>query len=340
MVVRALRVAAVSAALALLTAPAQAAPVTLKLSFVTSDRSSLYQCFVQPFVEAVNAGGVGTEQIKVYFSGALGAEMTEQAQLVRDGAADIAYVVPGYTPRQFPDMAVLELPGLFHNEREASVIFARLVAAGLLDGFRDFEVLGAFDVRETIHSRKPIGSLGDLKGQSIRVNNQMVADALRKLGADPSLLPVNRTMTALSEGKLDGAAVATSPAVEFGFSRLTSHHYLLPLGGAPIALIMNRATFESLPHAAQTIIRKYSGEWLSDRGAACFAEKEHEVAARLKSDPRRTVVEPSPADLATAEKVFASVVEAWAAESPHNHELLAVVRSELGKLRAPAGPGK
>jgi TRAP-type C4-dicarboxylate transport system substrate-binding protein len=329
-----MRLAVFALALSLLPALAAADPVTLKFSFVTSDRSSLYQCFVKPFVDAVNADGTGVVQVNVYFSGAINPDMTKQAQLVLRGGADLAYVVPGYMPKQFPDVSVLELPGLFQNEREASLVFARLAAAGALEGYRKFFVVGAFVVRETIHSRKSIASLSDLKDQKIRANNRTVADALRRLGAVPSLMPVNRAMRALSEGKLDGVTVATSTTTEFGFARLTNNHYLLPLGGAPISLVMNAEKFASLPAAAQKIILKYSGEWLSGRGADCLAAKDRGVASKFKADLRRTVVEPSPADLATARSVFASVVEEWAAKSPHNRELLTLVRAEIAKLRS------
>jgi TRAP-type C4-dicarboxylate transport system substrate-binding protein len=121
---------------------------------------------------------------------------------------------------------------------------------------------------------------------------------------------------------------------EFGFGRLTSHHYLLHLGAVPTALVMNRKKLESLPKPAQALIRKYSGEWLSSRASACFATKNRELAEKFKADLRRTVVEPSPADLATARSVFASVVEEWAAKSPHNRELLTLVRAEIAKLRS------
>ena len=123
--------------------------------------------------------------------------------------------------------------------------------------------------------------------------------------------------------------------MEFGFERLANYHYLLSLGDAPLSLVMNREKLASLPPPAQEVIRKYSGEWLSERGAACFGAKDREFAAKLKADPRRTVVEPSPADLASAHEVFASAVDAWATESPHHRELLALVRAELRKLRSP-----
>jgi hypothetical protein len=89
-----------------------------------------------------------------------------------------------------------------------------------------------------------------------------------------------------------------------------------------------------MPRPVREIIRKYSGEWLSEQGASCFEAKNREMAARLKADRRRTVVEPSSADLATARSVFASVVEEWAAKSPHNRELLTLVRAEIAKLRS------
>jgi TRAP-type C4-dicarboxylate transport system substrate-binding protein len=336
----ALRRATLALTLALVPAATKADPITLKLSFVTSDRSSLYQCRVKPFVDGVNATGTGIVQVKVYFSGAINPEMTEQARLVLDGTADLAYVVPGYSHQQFQDISVLELPGLFRDEREASLVFARLVAAQALEGYRKFFVVGAFVIGETIHSRKPIATLADLKGQTIRVNNEMVANAVRQLGGVPSVLPINRTMDALGQGKLDGVTVGTDVLTEFGFGRLTSHHYLLPLGGAPISLIMNREKLASLPAPAQELIRKYSGEWLSERAADCIEAKSREMVAQLKADKRRTAVEPSPADLATAQGVFSSVMDAWAAESPRNRELLALVRAELGKLRSPSGNGK
>ena len=306
--------------------------VTLKLSFVTSDRSSVYQCYIKPFVDAVNVDGMGLVQIKVYFSGAISPAMPEQARLVRDGTADLAYVVPGYSPQQFPDISVLELPGLFRNEREASLVFARLVAAGALEGYRRLFLVGAYVASETIHSRKPLPSLAGLKGQRIRVNNSIVADSLRDLGAVPFLLPINRAMEALSQGKLDGVTVTTSALPEFGFSRLANHHYLLPLGGAPLSLVMSREKLASLPPSAQEIIRRYSGEWLTERAAACFDARDREVAGTLKADPRRKVVEPSSADQAVAERVFSEVVKRWAAESPRHRELLAQVKAEIAKL--------
>ena len=321
---------------ALLLSPALAAePITLKFSFFTSDRSNIYQCQIKPFVDAVNTEGKGLIHVKVYFSGVISRVQLQQPQLVLEGIADLANVAPGYSPQLFPDTSVLELPGLFRDPREASFVFTRLVEAGALEGYKDFFVVGAFvTAGESIHSRKPIASLADLKGQTIRVNNEIEAATLRLLGAVPLLLPLNQAMDAMNRGELDGVTIPPSMLFEFGYGRLTSNHYLLQLGGAPVTLLMNRKRLMALPPRAQEIVRKYSGAWIAERASACLAAKDREVTARLKADPRRKVVEPSTADQATARKVFSSVVKDWAAESPHHGELLALVQAELSKLRS------
>lgn len=320
--------------IAMLPAIAAAQPVTLKLSFFTSDRSNIYRMSVKPFVDAVNAEGGNLIKVEVYFGGAISGVQADQARLVSDGTADMAIIVPGYTPDRFPDTAVMQLPGLFRDAGELSRIYTRLVEAGALRGYQDYFVVGAFvSASETLHSRKPIAALADLKGQTIRVNNPIEANALRKFGATPVLLPINETLDALSQGKIDGAAIPPAMLFEFGIGRVTSNHYMLPVGGAPTALVMNRKKFESLPPAAQAIIRKYSGDWLSDRSAASFAVKNQEVLAELEKDPRRKVVMPSKEDLATSQRVFDTVIDDWAAQSQGNRELLARSRAEIAKLR-------
>jgi TRAP-type C4-dicarboxylate transport system substrate-binding protein len=88
-------------ALALLPAAANADPAVLKLAFFSSDRSSTYLAAVKPFVDAVNAEGKGVVDIVLYSGGVLGREIAQQPQMVFDGNADIAFIVPGYSPERF-----------------------------------------------------------------------------------------------------------------------------------------------------------------------------------------------------------------------------------------------
>ncbi len=236
------------AATLLLPKVALAEPTVLKLSLFTSDRSNIYRLQIKPFVDAVNAEGKGLVQIKVYFSGALGKTLAQQTRLVDDGTADLALIVPGYTPTRFPDTAVVELPGLFPNTETASRIYTWLLQTHALKGYDDYFAINGFvSAGESIHSRKPIASLSDLRGQTIRTNNDIEDTTLTKLGAVPVRLSISRTLDTISQGKLDGAAVPPAMLFEFGIGRVTDHHYMMRLGGAPIALVMNRKKLDEPP---------------------------------------------------------------------------------------------
>jgi TRAP-type C4-dicarboxylate transport system substrate-binding protein len=130
-------------------------------------------------------------------------------------------------------------------------------------------------------------------------------------------------------------ASCSSPAVilvDFGIARVTTYHYFLRLGFAPIMILMNRKKFDSLPQAGQDIIRKFSGEWLAARFAETFEANNNVVMEQFKSDPKRTVIFPSQRDLDTAQATFRTVIEAWQAKNPHNLQLWPAFETEIAKL--------
>jgi TRAP-type C4-dicarboxylate transport system substrate-binding protein len=319
---------------ALSSAVAAAEPIKLKMAYFSSDRTTTYLAAIKPFVDSVNAEAADLVQIDVSLSGTLGKNPTQQLQLVLDGTADLAFVVPGYTPEQFPDNEVIELPGLFKNIREATLVYTGLIAANALRGYGDLFVVGAFAAEpETIHTRLPVASLSALSGMRIRSNNPVQGAALAGLGMVPVELPINQASSAISSGKLDGAMVGPAPLIEFGISRVVANHYLLVVSAAPLLVVMNRKKFEELPELAKQVIRKFSGEWAAERYIEIYRAENEASLESLKLDPHRNVVVPSPADLARANAVFRAEVDAWSATDPRHRQLLAEVEAELGKIR-------
>jgi TRAP-type C4-dicarboxylate transport system substrate-binding protein len=320
---------------ALWPAPSVAEPITLKLAFFSSDRSLTYRGAIEPFIEAVNAEGKGLIKIDLYSGGILGKEIAQQPQVVLDGAADIAFVVPGYTPDRFPDNSVLELPGLLPDIREGTLVYTQLIAANALKGYEEFFVIGAFVTEpESIHSRAPIISVDDLKGKRIRVNNMGEGAALGRLGVIPVLMQITQISDAISKGSIDGAAVSISPLSDYGIKRVAVSHYFLETSGAPLVLLMNRKRFDSLPRPAQDIIRKYSGAWVAERFIETYEVAVAQVMKQLKSEPNRKLTFPSQSDLDVAHAAFKAVIAEWAAASPHHRELLELVKSDIAALRS------
>lgn len=320
--------------LVLLSGAAAADPITLKMSYFSSDQATSYRLAVKPFVDAVNArGGI---IIETYPSGRLGKDQAQQAQLVRDGIADIAFVSLGPSGNQFPDRAVIELPGLFKDLREATLVHTRMIASGVMEGYGDFFVIGAFATEpESIHTRASIVTLDDLKGKRIRANNQVEAEVLGKLGMSPVIMPVGKIYEAITRGTIDGAATAINPLIDFGLGRVLTHHYFMHLGPSALTILMNRKKFDSLPKADQDVIRELSGEWLAGRIIEGYEPYNKEAFELLKSDPLRKVIFPSQAELAVAERAFKVVVSQWAEGSAHNRRLIEAAEAELKLLRAP-----
>jgi TRAP-type C4-dicarboxylate transport system substrate-binding protein len=122
--------------------------------------------------------------------------------------------------------------------------------------------------------------------------------------------------------------------IEFGISRVAAHHYLLGIGAAPLAVVMNGAKFASLPQSSQDIIRAFSGEWTAERFIAAYGAENTTAVEQLRSDPNRKVVTPSQTDRDQANAAFSAVIETWLSESPRNRALLTLAEAEISKIRS------
>lgn len=317
------------------TAIAQTPPIKLKFSIFSPDREVTYQTVFKPFAEAVNKESGGAVEIELFPNGALGRSPLQQAQMVLDGVADIAWVIASYTPGRFQENEVFELPGVFRDLKEATIVFTRLVNSGKVKGYDDFYPIGLFGTAPySLHARTPINSIADIRGKKIRVSGAIESETLKALGAVPLGMPVTEVPEAISRGTIDGTTSHPAPLVDFGISRVTSAHYFTRLGVVPLAVLMNRKKFDSLPKAAQDAIRKYSGDWTAARFNEGVGAYNDSVIKQLQEDSKRKVVFPPQADLDAMQPAFKSVIDAWTAKSPRNRELLALVEAEIANVRA------
>jgi len=325
----------VSTLLALACSVAYAQSTKLKFAIFTPDREQTFVTVFKPFADAVNKEAAGSIEIELFPNGALGRNPLQQAQMVLDGVADIGWVVPSYTAGRFPDNDVLELPGLFRDLREATNVATRLVLAGKLKSYNDFFPIGVVGTEPySLHARTPINSIADIRGKKIRTSSSIEGEMLKALGAVPVGMPVTEVTEAISRGTIDGATSHPSVLFDFGIVRVTSSDYFVRLGSLPVAVLMNKNKFASLPKAGQDAIRKYSGKWIAERWNEGIGSYNDSLVKKLRADPKRKVVFPSQADLNSMQPAFKAVIGAWAAKSPHNKELLGIVEAEIAAVRA------
>jgi len=325
----------VSTLLAMACSVAFAQSTKLKFAIFTPDKEQTFVTTFKPFAEAVNKEAKGVIEIELYPNGALGRSPVAQAQMILDGVSDIGWVVASYTPGRFQDNEVLELPGLFRDLKEATTVFTRLVNTGQLKGFEDYFPVGVFGTAPySMHARFPLNSIADIKGRKMRASGAIESATVKALGAVPIGMPITEVTEAISRGTIDGTTAHPSVLFDFGISRVTNNHYFTRLGIVPIAILMNRKKFDSLPKAGQDAIRKYSGEWTAARFNEGIGAYNNSLVKQLQDDPKRKVVFPSQAELDATQKVFRSVINEWTAKSPRNQELYKVVEAEIAKSRA------
>lgn len=311
---------------------AAAQPVKLKFATFSPDTERLYNTVKKPWVAAVNKAAAGAIEIELYPNGALGRAPQQQAQMVIDGVTDIGFIVPPFTPGRFPDSEVLELPGMFRDLAEGTRVYTRLVQNGTLRDYGDYYPIAMWSTPPfSLHSNFPINSISDLKGKRVRGSGVIQIESLKALGAVTVGMPPTEVPEALSRRTIDASTSQPAVLYDFGLDRVTSHHYFVRLGIVPLAVVMNRKTFESLPKAGQDAIRKYDMDYINKLYIDSMLEYDASLVKRLQSDPKRKVVFPSAADQKAAQAAFEPVVKAWAGRSPRHGEVYRALVSELEK---------
>jgi TRAP-type transport system periplasmic protein len=306
----------------------------LKWAVFTPDSEVTFRTVMKPFAETVQRETDNAVVFDLFPNGALGRNPGQQPQMVLDGVADVAWVVPSYSPGRFPDTEVLELPGMFKDLREASLVSTGLVARNVLHDYSDFYVIGLWGTAPySIHTNFPVNSIADLKGRTIRASSKNESAALRAFGAVPIGMPVTEIPEAISRGTISGTTSHMSPFFDFGLDRVTNNHFFIGLGSVPLTVIMNKKKFDALPEASRAVIKRNAGEALAEKWIDSITSYNAANLEKLKSNPKNKVVFPSQAELDEAQKLLAPVREEWVAASERHKDLKAALDTELAKVR-------
>ena len=247
----------------------------------------------------------------------------------------MAWVVPSYSPGRFPDTEVLELPGLFKDLRESSLVATRLNQRKAFNDYGDFYVIGMWGTAPySIHTNFPVNSIADLKGKTIRASSKNESAALRAFGAVPIGMPVTEIPEAISRATISGTTSHLSPFFDFGLDRVTNNHFFIGLGVVPLAVLMNKKKFDALPQTVRAVIERNAGDSITNRWNESISSYNDANLEKLKSNPKNKVVFPSRAELDEAQMLLAPVREEWVAASERHKELKAALDKELVAVRA------
>ena len=254
--------------------------------------------------------------------------------MLQDGVADIAWVIPSYTPGVYLDDDVFELPNIIQNSIEGSVAAWRLLKKGMLRGYDQYYMIGLFTSSPyTIHTNFAAKKPEDLVGKKIRTVGAISTETIKAIGAVPEGMPVTQVVEAMSR-VIDGTTGHPISMFDFGISRVANGHFLGKVGTVTLGIFMSKAKFDSLPAKAKEAIEKNSGEVLSRQFGKMSEDRNAELIAEWKKDPKRTVTELTAEQTAQWDKMLSPVVAGWEAKDARNKALLEAMRKDLAAARA------
>ncbi|WP_417258314.1 TRAP transporter substrate-binding protein [Celeribacter sp.] len=271
-----------SVALAALTATATtvgayAQEVTLRFQHFVSPASGSPMYFMQPWADKIEKESGGRIKIEMYPLMQLGGKAPDQYDLIRDGAIDGGWVIPGYQPGRFPEVEAMELPFMTAKSGElASIAAWEFTQKHLMDDFKDVKVLAAHMHGEgLVHKKGPaLETVEDLKGLKLRAPTRTSTLLLSKLGATPVGMPVPAFPEALAKGVLDGGVITFEMAPSLKLDELTDSHTDVAGDRSFYNLYfiwaMNQAKYDSLPDDLKAVIDANSGLMASEWSGAAY----------------------------------------------------------------------
>jgi tripartite ATP-independent transporter DctP family solute receptor len=244
-----------------------------------------------PTVEAVLAMGKKLETatggrigIQMYPSMQLGGEkeMIEQAQV---GALAIARISVGPMGPLVPEFNVFNLPFMFRDDAHMEKVIDGPIGDELLKKLSEHPTAGLIGLcwmnagtRNVYNSKKPIRSIGDLKGLKIRMmGNPVFVDTMNALGGNGVAMGFDQLVNAMQTGVVDGAennapTYATGQHYRYAkYFSLTGHLMI------PEILVFSKKTWDTLSKDDQALIAKLAKEAQLDERKRWYEMEEKSV---------------------------------------------------------------
>jgi TRAP-type C4-dicarboxylate transport system substrate-binding protein len=308
---------------------------TLRFNSFAPPQELLNRTIFPAFAKNVTADSGGTAKVDYFPGGGLGRNPRAQLKLVIDGVADIAFVLPAFTPGRFPDNDIIQLPGLIRSGAEGSVLIWRLHQKGMLRGYEKIKVLAlATTPPYAIHTRFPMKSMDDLKGRKLRSGGRIHGEMLKKLGGTPVGIPTPSVAESISKGVIDGTMHGFHAARAFRILDVTDHHYIHPLGTLSLMVAMNKQSYAKLPAAGKAAIQKHMGEAFSKAMGAMPDQSAAQALAKMQGDPKHTVTFAPAAEKRRWNEVLEPLINDWKKNHPKGEMLWKAASEELAVLRA------
>lgn len=218
----------------------------------------------EKFGELLAQKSGGKMTVKQFPGGVLGGDV-QVLSAVQGGTIELTSMNAGILQGQIKEFAIVDLPFLFNNGKEADTVLdgpmgqklaAMMPAKGLVN-------LAFFDLgfRQLTNSKKPVKSVDDINGLKLRVvQSPTYIDTWTALGANAVPMPITEVYTGMEQKMIDGQENPFS-VIEINkffevqkYLTVTNHMY------NPQAFFMSKKSWDKLNADEQKVVMEAAKE--------------------------------------------------------------------------------
>jgi TRAP-type C4-dicarboxylate transport system substrate-binding protein len=253
--------------------PVAAKTIELKFAHPYPPMHPQHKDVLVPWAKKIEEGTGGKVKIKFLPGGALG-KPGQAYDVVAKGIADIGWDICDYSPGRFLLTTVIELPFMVDTAEKAGVALWKTYEQfpEFQKEYEDVKLLALAPHAPGIFAttKKPLKTLGSLKGLKIKTASSFTTDALQLFNAVPVVQPVTETYTSLERGVVDGVTMPYDGIVIFKLNELLKYYTPANFYSMVFWVAMNKNRYESLPDDVRTVIDENSGLVLSQIHSRSF----------------------------------------------------------------------
>ena len=231
------------------------------------------------FAQLVEERTGGKVVIQVKSDGEYGTEQEVWRQMAI-GGIDFARLSLSVLADELPKLNVLQLPCLYEDAAQMWRVLDGEIGEEFLQVFAERDMVGLswYDAgARSFYSDKPLRSLEDLQGMTVRVQDaRIVEDMVRLLGGEPVTLAYSDVYAAFETGKIDAAENNWPAYLAMSHYKVARYYLVDEHSRVPEIQLASGRTWQKLPEEYQEIIRQCAKEsaqyerelWIKEEASA------------------------------------------------------------------------
>lgn len=288
---------------------------------------------VAKFAELVAQKSGGKMKVQQFPGGQLGGDL-QNVSALQGGTIDFVVLNTGLLVGLAKEAAIVDLPFLFNDPKEADAIVDGAVGKAINDKVAEKGVVGLayweLGFRNVTNSKRPINKMEDISGLKLRVlQSPLFIDTFSALGANPTPMPFPEVYAALEQKVVDGQENPVTVIYDSKFQEVQKHLALTRHIYNPQSVIMSKRVWDQLNPAERKVIQDAAAEATTYQRQVS-RQKTAEALEGLKKAGMQ-VTELSPAEVTRIRDKIKPVVDKYSAQAGEG--LSKELNAELTKMR-------